>query len=125
MKLVVAFVVAGALLADGAASGAHPGGFPGTKTAKDRAEWRKTLRWSKACERDWNASRAGYSGVVIYPTGTPHWLVTVTCVQGAYQGAQLLYLVDRGLHPIGPIPLHIYFDPGNGKVRPTRVAQVL
>jgi uncharacterized protein DUF1176 len=124
MKLAVAFAVAGALLAAGAAPAGNLD-FPGTKTAQDRAEWRKALQWSSACEREWNRSHASFSGVVIYPTGTPRWLVSVTCIQGAYQGTQLLYLVDRGLHRVGPIPLHIYTDPGKGKPRATRVAQIL
>ena len=44
MRLGVALVMAGALLAAGAASGGNPGSFPGTKNAKDRADWRKALR---------------------------------------------------------------------------------
>ena len=125
MRFVVPGAIAGALLIAGAASAGNPGSFPGTKDANDRAEWRTALEWSKGCEREWKGSRASYAGVGVFPTGTPRWLVAVTCAPGAYQGTQLLYLVDRGLHRIGPIPLHIYRDPGNGKPRPTRIAQVL
>jgi hypothetical protein len=114
-----------ALLLAAPASADSPGSFPGTKTAKDRAEWRSVLHWSRSCERDWASARAAYAGVVVYPTGTPRWLVSVTCSQGAYQGTQLLYLVDRGLNRIGPIPLHAYRDLGKGKPRPTRQAKVL
>ena len=115
--------IAIALLLSGSASAAPPGGFPGTKTAKDRAEWRSALHWSGACERDFGKAR--YAGVVVYATGTPKWLVAITCTPGAYQGSQLLYLVDRGLNRIGPIPLHVYRDPGNGKPRPTRTTMIL
>ena len=125
MRFALPGAIAGVLLAVSAASAAPPGSFPGTKNAKDRADWRSALDWSSACERGWKGSRASYAGVVVFPTGTPRWLVSVTCAPGAYQGTQLLYLVDRGLNRIGPIPLHIYRDPGNGKPRPTRIAQVL
>src|SRR6476620_1417551 len=121
--LPVSIVIA--LLLAGTASAVSPSSFPGTKTAADRAEWRSTLKWSRSCERDWARAHAASAGIVVYPTGTPRWLVAVTCAPGAYQGTQLLYLVDRGLHRIGPIPLHIYRDPGNGKPRPTRIARVL
>jgi Protein of unknown function (DUF1176) len=122
MRLLPASIVI-ALLLSASATAAPPGGFPGTKTAKDRAEWRAALHWSRACERDFG--KAQYAGIVVYATGTPKWLVAVTCTPGAYQGTQLLYLVDRGLNRIGPIPLHAYRDPGNGKPRVTRERQVL
>jgi hypothetical protein len=117
--------LAAALLLAAAATAADPGGFPGTKTAKDRGEWRDVLHWPRSCEREWGTTRAAYAGVVVFPTGTPRWIVSVTCTLGAYQGTQLLYLVDRGLHPIGPIPLHAYRDTGRGKPRQTRETKVL
>jgi Protein of unknown function (DUF1176) len=114
-----------ALLLAGTASAVSPSGFPGTKTAADRAEWRSTLKWSRSCERDWARAHAASAGIVVYPTGTPRWLVAVTCSPGAYQGTHLLFLVDRGLNSTGPIPLHAYRDLGKGKPRPTRTARVL
>jgi hypothetical protein len=121
--LPVSIVIA--LLLAAPASAVSPGGFPGTKTAADRAEWRTTLKWSRSCERDWARAHAGSAGIVVYPTGTPTWLVAVTCSPGAYQGTHLLFLVDRGLNSTGPIPLHAYRDLGKGKPRPTRATRVL
>jgi Protein of unknown function (DUF1176) len=121
--LPVSIVIA--LLLAGTASAVSPGSFPGTKTAADRAEWHSTLKWSRSCERDWARAHAGSAGIVVYPTGTPRWLVAVTCSPGAYQGTHLLFLVDRGLNSTGPIPLHAYRDLGKGKPRPTRATRVL
>jgi uncharacterized protein DUF1176 len=122
MRLLPASILI-ALILSATATAAPSGGFPGTKTAKDRAAWRGVLHWSRACERDFG--RTASAGVVVYPTGTPRWLVAVTCIQGAYQGTQLLYLVDRGLNRIGPIPLHACRDLGRGKPRPIRTTMVL
>ena len=124
MKLAVA-AVAAALLAAASATAAPPGKFPGTRTAKDRTAWRKVLHWSGSCERDWRGARPAGAGVVVFATASPRWLVAVTCIQGAYQGTQVLYLVDRALNKIGPIPLHAYRDPGNGKPRPVHETRVL
>jgi hypothetical protein len=114
-----------ALLVAAAAAAGSPGSFPGTKTAQDRAEWRDALNWPRSCEREWASARSTFAGVVVYPTGTPRWLVSVTCSPGAYQGTELLYLVDRGLNAVGPISLHVYRDRGNGKARLTRETKVL
>jgi hypothetical protein len=107
------------------ATAAGPGGFPGQKTRRDRAKWRNVLHWSDKCERDWRVSHAPPAGVVVFATSTSKWLVAVTCTQGAYQGTQVLYLVNRALNKIGPIRLHAYRDPGNGKPRPVHETQVL
>jgi uncharacterized protein DUF1176 len=123
LKRLLPAAIAAALLLAASASAVSPGEFPGTKTAKDRAKWRAKLHWSRACERDFGNAR--YAGIVVFPTGTPRWLVVVTCTPGAYQGTQLLYLLDRGLNRIGPIPLHAYRDLGNGRPRPTRERMVL
>ncbi len=115
--------IALALTLAGGAAGASP--FPGTKTTADRAKWRTILRWSGKCEADWRRGREPYSGIILQPTATVRWFVQVTCIQGAYQGDQLLYLVDRGLHRVGPISLHAYRDPGNGKPTLTRETRIL
>jgi uncharacterized protein DUF1176 len=114
-----------ALLLAAPASAQSPTSFPGTNTAADRAHWHSILRWSKRCQRDWASSRSKSAGVVVYPTGVPEWLVAVTCSPGAYQGTQLLFLVDRGLNKIGPIPLHTYRDIVKGKPRVSRAAMIL
>jgi Protein of unknown function (DUF1176) len=114
-----------ALLLAAPASGDSAGSFPGTKTAGDRAEWRSALDWARSCERDWERAHPASAGILVYPTGTPRWLVAVTCTPGAYQGTQLLYLVDRGLNSIGPIPLHAYRDRGRGKPRQTLETKIL
>jgi hypothetical protein len=124
MRVPPASIVIALLLA-AAASADSPGSFPGTKTAKDRADWLSALHWPRSCEREWATTRAASAGVVVYPTGTPRWLVSVTCTPGAYQGTQLLYLVDRGLNAVGPISLHVYRERGTGKARLTRETKVL
>jgi hypothetical protein len=111
------------LMLTASASGAGP--FPGTKTTRDRAEWRTILHWPSSCESEWRRGREPYSGVVLKPTATVRWFVQVICIQGAYQSTQVLYLVDRGLHAVGPISLHAYRDPGNGKPRLVRETRIL
>ena len=41
----------------------------------------------------------------------------VNCFLGAYQGVQVIYLVDptKSNKVVGPVKLHIYSDTGNGK----------
>jgi hypothetical protein len=117
--------IAAALLLAAPASPAPPSAFPGTKSTQDRAEWRAILHWPRKCERDWARGREPVSGIVLSPTATVRWLVEVTCTQGAYQGEQLLYLVDRGLHAEGPLVLRAYRDLGKGKPRPVREARIL
>jgi hypothetical protein len=101
------------------------GPFPGTKTTADRAEWRALLHWPASCEHEWRRGREPYSGIVLQPTATVRWFVQITCTQGAYQGTQVLYLIDRGLHAIGPLSLHAYRDLGKGKPRPVRETKIL
>ena len=125
MKRTLLTVLAAAVLTSTATAASGPGTFPGTKTARDRVKWRKVLHWSNRCERDWRSSHAPSAGVVVFATDTSKWLVSVTCTLGAYQGTQVLYLVDRALNRIGPIPLHAYRDPGNGRPRPVRETQIL
>lgn len=113
----------GALLLVASASAAGP--FPGTKSQRDRAAWHRILHWPASCERDWRSSGATFSGVSLFQTATPKWLVAVTCIQGAYQGTQVLYLVDRERHAVGPLSLHAYRDPGSGKPQLVRETKVL
>jgi len=119
--LVATFAVV--LLVAAPASAASP--FPGTKTTADRAEWRALLHWPSSCESEWRRGREPYSGIVLEPTATVRWFVQVMCIQGAYQGTQLLYLIDRGLHALGPISLHAYRDLGKGKPRLVREQRIL
>jgi hypothetical protein len=116
-------VIAVAFVAALPASAADP--FPGTKTTADRAEWRRVLHWPGACENPWRRTRPAYSGIVLQPTASVRWFVQVTCLPGAYQSTQLLYLVDRGFHPVGPISLRTYRDLGKGKLRLVRQRYIL
>jgi hypothetical protein len=119
--LVIAAILSGLVIST--ATAASP--FPGTKTTADRTEWRKLLHWPSACENDWRRGREPYSGIVLQPTATVRWFVQAVCIQGAYQSTQLLYLVDRGLHAVGPISLHTYRDPGNGNPKLVRERYIL
>ncbi len=110
-----------ALVFTSAAVAAAP--LPGTKTAKDRAAWRALLHWPASCERDWQAGHPPASGVSVWRlrSGT---LVSVTCILGAYQGTQRLWLVDSSRH-LTAFAFHVYEDPGSGKPTPTRTPEIL
>jgi hypothetical protein len=122
MRVLLVAIAASLLLAL-PASAASP--FPGTKTTAERAKWRAILHWSSSCESEWRRGREPYSGINLQPTATVRWFVQVTCIQGAYQGTQLLYLIDRGLHAVGPIRLHAYRDLGRGKPRLVHETRIL
>jgi hypothetical protein len=97
-----------------AGTAAAAGPFPGTKTAKDRAAWRGILHWPASCEKEWQTTSPDFAGVSTWAAGTRK-LVMVDCFLGAYQGTQMIYLVDSAKHAVGPARLHIYIDTGNGK----------
>lgn len=101
-----------ACLLAGTAAAASP--FPGTKTAKDRAAWRAILHWPASCEREWQTTQPDFAGISTWNAGARK-LVMVDCFLGAYQGVQMIYLVDSAKKVVGPARLHIYVDTGNGK----------
>jgi len=104
-------------------AGASAATLPGTKTKADRTAWRSLLHWPASCESDWRmpgvSTSLGGSGIDTYAAngGT---LAIVNCYYGAYQGTFMLYLIDSAGKPTGPIALHIYEDPGNGKPKAVR-----
>lgn len=89
--------------------------LPGTKTAKDRADWRAILHWPTGCEKDWHlAGNTSAAGIVLHASAGGRRLVEVSCYLGAYQGTAMLYLVRPAFRPAGPLTLQIYVDPGSG-----------
>jgi Protein of unknown function (DUF1176) len=107
-----------------AGTAAAAGGLPGTKTATDRVAWRALLHWPRSCESDWQIGHPDTAGVVSWKAGARK-LVAVDCILGAYQGTQMLYLVDAAKKVTGPLRLHLYVDPGTRKPKPTYRMRVL
>lgn len=117
-------VLVALLVAALAGTAAAAGPFPGTKTAKDRAAWRAILKWPAGCEREWQSTSPDFAGVSTWQAGARK-LVMVDCFLGAYQGTQVIYLVDAAKHKVGPMRLHLYVDTGNGKATPAYRTQIL
>jgi hypothetical protein len=107
-----------------ASSAAAAGPLPGTTTGKDRAAWRAILHWPTQCERDWQTGHPPTSGVQVWRLASGKRLVGVTCILGAYQGTQRLYLVDAN-RKVTPLAFHIYEDPGTGKPTAMRKVEIL
>ncbi len=124
MRRLLIVAVAVLALAVGA-SVALAGPLPGTASAHDRAAWRAILHWPSGCEQSWRLTHAIGAGVDIEPAGASGQLVTVSCYLGAYQGDALLFLIDPAKKTIGPLPLQMYRDPGNGHPRLTRETEIL
>ena len=121
--LLSSVLVALAVSAAGVAGAASP---PGTKTPADRAAWRTILKWPKSCETNWH--QAGFpdvAGVGIWPPAGGRRLVEVGCTLGAYQGTSMLYLYGPTGRVAGPLPLHVYEDPGTGTPKPMVLKVVL
>ena len=112
------------LLAGALAGAAAASPFPGTRTAKDRASWRAILHWPASCERDWQSGHPPTSGVQTWRLTSRTGLVSVTCILGAYQGTQRVWIVDVAKRPT-PIVVHVYEDPGTGKPTPMRKQEIL
>jgi len=49
----------------------------------------------------------------------------VSCSFGAYQGVEMLYLVDAARRKVGPLPLLTYRDPGSGVPKRVRETAIL
>lgn len=107
-----------------AGTAAAAGGLPGTKTARDRAAWRALLHWPQSCESDWHVGHPDTAGVVSRKAGARK-LVVVDCILGAYQGTQMLYLVDAARKATGPLRLHLYADHGTGRPKPAYRTRIL
>jgi hypothetical protein len=112
------------LIAALAGTAAAAGPFPGTKSPKDRAAWRAILKWPVSCEHEWQMSSPDFAGISTWAAGARK-LVMVDCFFGAYQGIQLIYLVDTAKRKVGPARLHLYIDTGNGKATPVYRTRVL
>jgi hypothetical protein len=92
--------------------------------AKERAAWRAKLHWPASCERDWQSGHPSTSGVYVWRTAAGGRLVAVSCILGAYQGTQRLWLLNAAGRP-APLTLHVYADPGSGKPTPMRKREIL
>jgi hypothetical protein len=65
-------------------------------TVRDRTDWRRLLNWAETCEKEFQSSRVGEDGGLVFHQIVPGLsLVEVLCSAGAYQPSFVIVRLDE------------------------------